>query len=406
MQYNIKMYPYYYAVTSFLAFLPIFFLYFSSMLTLKEVLLLESVYYIAVVILEVPTGYISDLVGRRVTLIAGSIMLCLACIVYLIAGGFLMLALGQLFFALFMALTSGTNTVFHFESLKADQLAHTYGDREALVNQYGMLAGGTAALIGGWAATYGLSMAYIISLVAGLVSVAIAFGFTEPIKTSSESKAMSSMLSQITGTASYLKQPYLLWIFFFYMAVYLITHVPYEFYQPYLAILDERDMLLGFSVPIVSGILYAGARYAGAIGARYSMVWSRKLGLLSYLMICMLVINLIVGAMGFFLNSVVIMVVLFRSLPWAAIKAPLNAIITPAIGAGQRATFHSMLSLVNRLSFFLMLVILSSITEEEPSGWEELSFLLQVCFGMGLLIALPLVLSGAKVLRSLPPEDK
>jgi len=398
MKYNIKMYPYYYAASSFLAFLPIFFLYFSSMLTLKEVLLLESIYYIAVVILEVPTGYISDLVGRRITLVVGSAMLCLASAVYLVADGFILLAVGQVFFALHMALISGTNTVFHYESLKSVGRDSEYGDREAIVNQYGMLAGGTAALVGGWAATSALSTAYVVSLIAGVFALVIAFGFREPSKSESEGEAMSSMLSQISGTASYLKKPHLRWIFFYFVVVYVITHVPYEFYQPYLKILDEKDMLFGWSVPIVSGVLYAGARYAGAFGARYSMVWSRKIGLLPFLMICMIVINLIVGAMGFMLNSVIIMVVLFRSLPWAAIKAPLNAIITPAIGAGQRATFHSMLSLVNRLSFFLILLLLSLLSDQEMTGWPQLSFLLKVCFIAGLVIAIPLVLYGPRLL--------
>ena len=387
------MYPYYYAATSFMAFLPIFFLYFSSMLTLKEVLLLESIYYIAVVILEVPTGYISDLIGRRITLVAGSLMLCLACAVYLLADGFVLLAVGQVLFALHMALVSGTNTVFHYESLKSQGRDSEYGDREAIVNQYGMIAGGTAALVGGWAATSKLSAAYAVSLVAGVVALIIALGFKEPSKTESEGAAMTSMLSQITGTASYLKKSPLLWIFLYYVVVYVITHVPYEFYQPYLEILKSKEMLYGWSVPLVSGVLYAGARYAGAFGARYSMVWSRKLGLIPYLMICMFVINVIVGAMGFFLNSVVIMVVLFRSLPWAGIKAPLNAIITPAIGAGQRATFHSMLSLVNRLSFFLTLLALSFITNDVTAGWDELSYLLKICFIGGLVIAIPLVLT-------------
>jgi len=399
MNYNIKMYPYYYAATSFMAFLPIFFLYFSSMLTLKQVLLLESVYYISVVILEVPTGYISDLIGRRITLVIGSLMLCLACVVYLVADGFFFLACGQVIFALHMALVSGTNTVFHYESLKAVQRDEEYGDREAIVNQYGMLAGGTAALAGGWAATQALSSAYIVSLIAGIIALIIAIGFSEPTKSSSEGKAMSSMLSQITDTASYLRKSHLLWIFCFYVAVYLVTHVPYEFYQPYLKILDEQQMLYGLSVPIVSGILYAGTRYAGAFGARYSMIWSRKFGLLTFLMSCLLLINLIVGVMGFFLNSFVITVVLFRSLPWAAIKAPLNAIITPSIGAGQRATFHSMLSLINRLSFFLMLILLSTLTDEDITSWAELSLLLKVCFVVGLVIAVPLVVTGGRLLK-------
>ena len=48
-----------------MARLPVFFLYFSSHLSLSEVLRLEALYCLAVVVLEAPSGYFSDRVGRR-----------------------------------------------------------------------------------------------------------------------------------------------------------------------------------------------------------------------------------------------------------------------------------------------------------------------------------------------------
>ncbi len=390
-QFNVRMYPYYYAACSFIAWLPIFFLYFNSILSLKEVLLLEAIYYIAVVLLEVPTGYFSDVVGRKKTLVLGSVFLTLACFLFLVAGSFWVLVMGQLAFTFHMALVSGTNTVFHYESLNEMGQATTYGDREAIVHKFGMIAGGTAALVGGGVATFGLHYAYVVTLLSAITSLVIALKFKEPAHGLSEGGAMTNMIAQITSTSSYLKVKPLGWIFFFYILTFAITHVPYEFYQPYIQLLSEREMLWGLSVPVVSGLVYALARYLGAIGAAYSMIWSRKLGLTTYVMLCLLAVNLIVLIMGTTLHSVVILIVLFRSFPWAAIKAPINALITPAIGPGQRATFHSMLSLACRLTFFVTLLLLSFIVaKDQLTDWKNLRLLLRVCFAGGIILTIPL----------------
>ena len=386
MNFNKNAYPWYFAATSFLAWLPVFFLYFSSILSLKEVLLLEALYYIAVVFLEVPTGYFSDVVGRRKTLIIGAIFLCLACVFFYLGKDFWILALGQLSFALHMSFVSGTNTVFHFETLQALGEESKYGDREAIVQKYGMIAGGTSALVGGAIAMNNLSNVYIATFIAAVFALILTLKFKEPKHAVEETKAMKNMLLQLSSTTSFLKQKPIGWIFLFYVAIYAITHVPYEFYQPYLEILSQREMLLGLSVPLVSGFVLAGARFVGAFGAAYSMTWSRSIGLGNFLMINILLINLIVLALGLTLSNILVLVVLFRSFPWASIKAPINAIITPAISAGQRATFHSMMSLACRLSFFATLFVLSFfVGHGEETTWPNLQNLLLICFAGGML---------------------
>jgi len=391
MEYNVRMYRYYYAACSFIAWLPIFFLYFSSILTLKEVLLLESIYYIAVVILEVPTGYFSDVVGRKKTLVLGSVFLCVACLFYIWGANFWILMLGQLGFALHMSFVSGTNTVFHYESLLDLGLEKTYGDKEASVNKLGMIAGGTAALVGGLISTFGLKYAYIVTLGPAIISLIIALRFVEPRHIKSEGGAMSNMLQQLTSTASHLRLRPLGWIFLFYVLTFAVTHVPYEFYQPYIQLLSDGDMLFGWSVTVVAGLIYMGARYLGAVGAAYSMTWSRRFGLPTFLMLSLVSVLLIIVIMGSVLHPAIILIVLLRSLPWAAIKAPINAMVTPAIESGQRATFHSMMSLACRLSFFITLLLLSFlVNKEDLAQWGNLSYLLRVCFAGGVILMIPL----------------
>ena len=77
---NLKLYPWYSMALESLFWAPVFILLFASKFSISEVLLLESVYYIAVVILEVPSGYVSDRMGRRPTLM--ELLLCWVCPTY------------------------------------------------------------------------------------------------------------------------------------------------------------------------------------------------------------------------------------------------------------------------------------------------------------------------------------
>jgi len=381
--------------------MPVFFLYFSSKLSLQEVLLLESVYYMSVVILEVPTGYFSDLVGRRLTLVIGAAALIVACLLYLYGDNFMILALGQVGFAVHMAFISGTNTVFHYESLLADQKDSEYGDREATVNKYGSIAGGTAALIGGYLATSNLSLAYVISLVAGAIAMIIAIGFIEPPRPSDKASSSKSIFAQLKTTFSFLKLKPLGWLAAYFIIFYCITHVPYEFYQPYIQILSDQGLLYGYSVPMISGIIYATARYVSAIGAGYSMIWSRKLGIYNFLSLCIITITAVVVVISSMLHVIALGFVLLRSTPWMAIKAPINAIITPRIDAGQRATYHSVISLLCRLSFFIVLFGLSLVVDHgDILNWESLSLILHITVIGSLALMIPLLIMGKSHINS------
>ena len=73
MERNLKLYPVYQACRNTFFWVPVFFLYFAAALPLDQVLLLEAVYYLGVVVLEVPSGFFSDVVGRRLTLLISSL---------------------------------------------------------------------------------------------------------------------------------------------------------------------------------------------------------------------------------------------------------------------------------------------------------------------------------------------
>jgi MFS family permease len=49
--------------------------YESNGLSMKDIMILQAVYSVAIVVLEVPSGYLADVIGRRKTLILGAMFL-------------------------------------------------------------------------------------------------------------------------------------------------------------------------------------------------------------------------------------------------------------------------------------------------------------------------------------------
>jgi MFS family permease len=87
LQRKVSLYPLYQFLFNTFFWMPVFFLYFSAHLPLGRVLQLEAIYYAAVVGLEVPSGYLSDTVGRRATLLISTSALAASYLLFFIGPG-------------------------------------------------------------------------------------------------------------------------------------------------------------------------------------------------------------------------------------------------------------------------------------------------------------------------------
>ena len=128
---NLKAYTLYLLGREGYFWMPVFFLYFSAHLPMAEVLLLEAVYYISVVALEVPSGWASDRFGRRPTLILSSLaMLASYLLFFLFPGVWWVWAIAQVLLAAGLALASGTDTSLLYDTLAAMGREEEYGERK------------------------------------------------------------------------------------------------------------------------------------------------------------------------------------------------------------------------------------------------------------------------------------
>ena len=78
----------------------------SQTLPLDQVIQLSAVYYLSVFVLEVPSGYFSDRIGRRTTLLIAACALILSYSCFIVGAGFWWFAAGQFLLATGIAMQS------------------------------------------------------------------------------------------------------------------------------------------------------------------------------------------------------------------------------------------------------------------------------------------------------------
>jgi uncharacterized membrane protein YecN with MAPEG domain len=379
---NLTRYAWYVAGASFHAWMPVFFLYFTSRVTLSQAIELEAIYYACVVALELPSGYLSDRLGRARTLALSASMLCLAHALFATAAGFAQLAAAQALLAAAIAFNSGTDASFHLENLVALGRADEYAEREARLGALSLGASAGAALLGGVAGMWDLRLAYALSGAGALVALGAALTSSRPrAEVAPEGEGFAGSVRECVGLAA--GAP-LRWLFLAMAGATVVNHIPYEFYQPYFERLDVLEELDGLdATALFAGAHMAAAQLLGAAGARVSARVSARVGLVPHVLGAMALQVGLIGAMAWAVHPVVAVLLTARSLASALQAAPLRAAIAPRVRRGVRATYLSMQSLAGRLAFALTLLGLARAGDDLSAVLDASAALV-----LGVLVAL------------------
>ena len=396
---NISRYSWFQFSSSLFGWLPVFFLFFNQFVSLPEVIQLGAFYYFCVCVCEVPSGYFSDRTGRRITLLIASCAFILSNVAFILAHEFELLLIGQFFLALGMAMLSGTDTAFLCDSLLSTGREQEYAAHEAKGQAFSMSALALSSLIGGILGMYDLRWPYFFSLIGAGWMLWLTWHFVEPDIHRTDTPSGGSFKQTIVKCIGHLKDRVLIWLFCAMVLMYSLEHVVYEFYQPYIKLL-EIDWLSNDSSTLISGLVIATSMFGGTIGAAYSVKLSQWLGV-KYLLLVAFAIQIgIIGSISIFLSGIALVMVVLRNFPMAMIYAPVNSAIAPRIGSELRASYLSLQSLSARLVFSGLLLVLSAMVSDDIAiGWSNLSLVLRSALAFGIVgVFLAVILS--------PPSEK
>ena len=354
---NLRLIPLHIALSRSLVWVSVMVLFTRARFDLDGALQLSSIYYLSVVVLEVPSGWMSDRLGRVTTVRVAAGSWIVSHSLFLVGDDrFWVIALAQLFLAGGFASLSGTDVTLHYDTLESLGIADEFARREARVSSLAYMAAAMSALAGGALGLVDLRLAFAASLVLACAQLAVTLRLREP---PSDHHA-DRLVRQLALCARYLRQRFIGWIFFYGILLVTLEHVAFSLMQPWLTeVLDRTPDDVG-STPLFAGVVFAATALVGSIAARYSAPLADRFGIVGTLIGLGAVSAAIVTGMWWTTSAAMLLVVVFRSVQGAAAPVLISAAVAPLTLRQHRATLLSLNSLVGRLGWGGILFVVST----------------------------------------------
>lgn len=208
----------------FMLIMPIVALYYTDNgLDEFDIYLLQAIYSVSVAALEIPSGYMADIIGRKKSLVMGSILGTLGFVVYSVSTGFNGFLLAEIILGLGGSFISGSDSAMLYDSLAGMKQQNRYLQLEGRITSLGNFAETSAAIGGGLIAAYfSYRSVYIGQAVIAAIAIPASFLLVEPPKEREISRpgfrhilqvcteslftnrklSSTLLLSSITGTAT------------------------------------------------------------------------------------------------------------------------------------------------------------------------------------------------------------
>lgn len=201
--FNLRLYCVFLASTGFALDRTLFLVYMTERgLDVRQAALCEAIFQLAVVVFEVPTGWVSDRFGRKISIGCGIALLGLYHLAMLASGGFMAFAGSMALGALAMTFLSGSDTSLLYELVERSEGRERYlsFSSKALAGQQIML--GVSAVLGALLASWSWTALYLGMAVFSIVQLAMLVLVREPAGGPESVLDMSGAVAGASGTAA------------------------------------------------------------------------------------------------------------------------------------------------------------------------------------------------------------
>ena len=241
----------------------IFVLFFlANNLNMTQVMILETIFTIALFFFEIPSGAFADKVGRKTSLVLSNLSLCISFVIFGLGNSFFAFMIAQIFTALFWALKSGADSAFIYDSLKELKREKEYSKIFGIGSSIWMFILASLGLVSTYLSTYlGFRMLFFISAGFFFIGFLIALTFKEPpihkhLQEPNYFKHIGNAL-KFTYNHKIVRN-----LIIYYGLFAALSHLTYFLIQPYYNFSDLSINVLG--IAITCYFLFAGFGYLSA----------------------------------------------------------------------------------------------------------------------------------------------
>ncbi|MGR3501830.1 MFS transporter [Pseudaestuariivita sp.] len=394
---NIRLYPWYAFAKNLMFWQAVWFLYLEGLVTAAGAIALYAALELSITLLEVPSGYLSDRVGRRRTLLLAAVAGALGALLLYLGTGYAILLAGMVLLGAGGAFASGTDSALLYESLRAEGRQDDVAREELRAWRMSFAALAVSAVTGGLFAQVSPALPFLATALAHGAQLAITWQFRLPHSVPQVSEAQR--FGEMRAT---LRHPVLLWLLALMVGMYILGHIPFVFGQPFIAAALD-GVGLGTEAPLVSGLVTALMMAVSVAGTWLALPARRALGLPRLLLVAFAAHVALTAVLAVSQTAFAILFLVLRKLPDALARAFITARIQPLLADEVRATFLSFVSLVARLVFAGSLFLAAGGAQ----GADTMTFAaLARVLGAYALLGLALWLALWWTARRLPLEDQ
>jgi MFS family permease len=343
--------------------------------SLTQYTVANSVWYLSNLVFEVPTGALSDRLGKRPSMLIALLSLSLSCFILALGRSFATVVASYVLWGFSASFETGTYTAFLYDSLK--QLGREGDFRGVMgkVRSLTIVAAALGSVAAGYLGTISLDVPIVVNGSIPLLLCPLVLFFAEPEV--SEARAPTYLL-HIRESLRYVYRHRLVASLVLYCAIMgAAVWALYSFYQP---LLDS----LSFTVGSI-GLLYALFRLVSTAGAYLSDAIYQAVGELSVYLVplCLVVSVLCLGCLA---SPWVVGLIAFNFFISGFYLPVISDLLNQNLSSGKRATIISLSAVLSSLL---------SAAVDPALGLVADAFSLQATFriaGLGILVGMSLVL--------------
>ncbi|WP_319590383.1 MFS transporter [uncultured Draconibacterium sp.] len=175
--------------------------YQSNNMGMQEIFVLKAIYSIAIVGMEIPSGWMADVWGRKKTLVLGSILGSLGFLIYSFSYGFWAFVVAEVILGIGHSFVSGADSAMLYDSLKADKRTDKYVREEGRITSVGNFSEAIAGVVGGLLAAISLRTPFYFQFAVAAIAIPAALTMIEPkIHSTEHIHSVKKMVQNIRNT--------------------------------------------------------------------------------------------------------------------------------------------------------------------------------------------------------------
>jgi MFS family permease len=151
-------------------------------LSLTQILLLQGILSVTMVLMEYPSGYISDRIGYRVSLTLASLLGIVGWGIYTVATSFSHVMVAEILLGTSLAFISGSDSALLYETLKADGSEQDYSRHQGRMSGYAQGGEALGALFAGALYAYAPVLPFILQVGVWLLVLLLTRTLVEPAR--------------------------------------------------------------------------------------------------------------------------------------------------------------------------------------------------------------------------------